>query len=345
MELKTQALDRLLDALSPALSAEFDRVIRENTETLEEDFKKRLEKAVREAEAAVRENGVTEMNRAVAEAIETTRKQLADELERRFAERLSETTNKLQTEAAAERTRLQEQLSQWKTFADTPRQLSEASSQPEILARFLHIAQPFAKGIAVYVAKSDGLALWKSRGKAAFPEIISQETTDPETYFRTIVVRGKTVAAVSAAPPFKPEALDFLGATLERAIELFGMKLRGPIPKGGMLERTVAVSAHGSGEELTPEEQKAHADARRTARLLVSEIKLYHEQELEDGRQNGDIYQRLQKEIDTGREMYMHRVASAVVFSHDYFHEELVRILGGNDPSRLGAAYPGPINS
>jgi hypothetical protein len=340
MELKTQALDRLMDALSPALSAALDRVIRENTDALEEDFKKRLQAAVRETEASVRETAAAELKRAVAEAIETTRNRISEELERKFAERLAETKNLLQGEASSERFRLQQQLSQWKTFADTPRQLSEASSQKEILARFLHLAQPFAKGLAVYVAKSDGLALWRSRGNAAFPEIISQETTDPETYFRTLVVRGKTVAAVSAVPPFKSEALDFFGGSLEHAIEVFGMKLRTPTPKVAVSEKTVAVPS-----ELSADDQRVHAEARRTARLLVSEIKLYHEQELENGKQNNDIYQRLQKEIDLGREMYVHRVPSSVLVDHDYFHEELVRILGGNDPSRLGPTYPGPINS
>jgi hypothetical protein len=339
MELKTKALDRLLEALSPALSAELDRVVRENTEALEEDFKKRLETAVRDAEASTREQAVGDLNRAVAEATESTRKQVTEELERKFAENLAETTTQLQTEAA-ERVLLQEQLVQWKTFADTPRQFAESSSQPEMLARFLHLAQPFAKGLAVYVAKSDGLALWKSRGKAAFPEIISQETTDPESYFRTIVVRGKTVAAVSAVPPFKPEALDFFGGSLERAIEIFGFKLKSPVPKTAMSEKTIAVPV-----ELSADDQKVHAEARRTARLLVSEIKLYHEQELENGRQNGDIYQRLQKEIDSGRETYTNRVPGGVLGPHDYFHEELVRILGENDPARLGPTYPGPIHS
>src|SRR5262249_43940231 len=95
MELKTQALDRLLEALSPALSAELDRVVREKTESLEDDFKQRLQTAVREAETSVRENSVEELNRAVAEAAETMRRQVTQELERKFAERLAETTNQL----------------------------------------------------------------------------------------------------------------------------------------------------------------------------------------------------------------------------------------------------------
>ena len=150
-------------------------------------------------------------------------------------------------------------------------------------------------------------------------------------------------------PPFKPDGLEFLTSSLERAIEVFGMRLRAPVPKAAMVaaETTVAAghSASGGNGNVPADDPRAHADARRIARLLISEIKLYHEQELENGRQHGDIYERLQKEIDIGRETYMHRVPSGVLASHDYFHEELVRILGGNDPSRLGPTYPGPINS
>jgi len=69
------------------------------------------------------------------------------------------------------------------------------------------MTEPFAPALAVYVAKTDGLALWKTRGKAAFPEIISQQTTDPEFYFKVVTVRGKKVAAACAAQPYKAEAL------------------------------------------------------------------------------------------------------------------------------------------
>ncbi len=348
MELKTQALDRVLEALSPALAAELDRVVNETRETLEQEFEKRLQTAVREAENATKFAADAELQRAVTDARETTRKQVGEELDQRFKRALEETTRKLNSESSAERARLQEQLTQWRIFADAQKQLAEASSQPEILARFLKLAEPFASGLAVYVVKTDGLALWKSRGKAAFPEIVSEETTDPESYFRTINVRGKTVAAVSGSPPFKAEALDFMGSSMERAIEVFGLKLRASGAKPVMASETTvaapAATAPSPGGP-PPADDKAHAEARKTARLLVSEIKLYHEQELKEGREHANIYQRLQKEIDTGREMYTHRVPAAILTSRDYFHEELVRILGENDASRLGAAYPGPKSS
>src|SRR5262249_30062347 len=192
---------------------------------------------------------------------------------------------RLKAEAAAERDQLQAQLDQWRVFAQAQQQLAESSSQPEMLSRFLNLAEPFTGGLALYVAKPDGLALWKSRGKAAFPGIISKETTDPEAFFRTVTVRGKAVAAVCAALPFRREALEFLTGSLERAVEGFGLKLRSPLPKPVVSEKTVAVAAAANvaGDGNT-EDQKAHSEARRTARLIVSEIKLYHEQELENGR-------------------------------------------------------------
>src|SRR5207247_2615513 len=130
----------------------------------------------------------------------------------------------------------EDERDQWRTFAETQRQLAEAASQPEILTRFLKLAEPFADGLAMYVIKGDGLALWKSKGKGAFPEIISKQTTDPESYFRTLSVRGKTVGALCAAPSFKGDALDFLAGSLERAIEVFGLKLRAPVPKAAASE-------------------------------------------------------------------------------------------------------------
>jgi hypothetical protein len=346
MDLKTQALDRLLALLSPALSQELDRVVQATTERLEQEHQQRLQHAVSEAESAVQARAVSAQEQAVEEARQAARKQ-AEELEQQFQQRFSEATDRLKAEAAAERDQLQRQLDQWRLFAEVQQQLTEASSQPEILSRFLKLAESFSHGVAVYVAKADGLALWKSRGNGAFPNIISKDTTDPDAYFRTVTIRGKAVAAVCAAPPFKGEALDFLTASLERAVEGFGLKLRSPLPKPMISEKTVAVAAAAaanvSGDGNT-EDQKAHTEARRTARLLVSEIKLYHQQELENGRQHRDIYERLRKEIDLGRETYTHRVPRTVLAAHDYFHEELVRILGEDDPSRLGPAYPGPIH-
>lgn len=90
------------------------------------------------------------------------------------------------------------------------------------------------------------------------------------------------------------------------------------------------------------EEEKAHNDARRFARLLVSEIKLYNEQKVGDGRRAGDLYDRLKEDIDRSRQMYEKRVTPNVAAKFDYFYDELVSTLAEGDPSKLGSDCPGP---
>ncbi len=87
---------------------------------------------------------------------------------------------------------------------------------------------------------------------------------------------------------------------------------------------------------IDAEQVQAHEEARRLARLLVSEIKLYNEEEVEEGRRTGDVYSRLREDIDRSRQMFEERIDPEVKDSTDYFYQELVRILGGGDADALG---------
>ena len=93
--------------------------------------------------------------------------------------------------------------------------------------------------------------------------------------------------------------------------------------------------------EVPEEERRLHNDARRFARLLVSEIKLYNEQKVTDGRESGDLYDRLREAIDRSRDMYDKRVQQPVADKFDYFHYELVNSLAEGQDVKLGASYPG----
>jgi hypothetical protein len=95
------------------------------------------------------------------------------------------------------------------------------------------------------------------------------------------------------------------------------------------------VEVHGD------EERRLHNDARRFARLLISEIKLYNEQKVAEGRSEHDLYDRLREYIDRSREMYDKRVKAEVAARYDYFHGELVNTLAEGDVSKLGSNYPG----
>lgn len=145
-----------------------------------------------------------------------------------------------------------------------------------------------------------------------------------------------------AAPAYVPEA------------EAVTEPLVTPAPAGGQspeyssqfsaplgTSRRYGVSEPELPVEVSEDERRLHNDARRFARLLVSEIKLYNEPKVQEGRSKGDLYDRLRDDIDRSRQMYNKRVAPPVAARHDYFHQELVNTLAEGDVSKLGMSYPG----
>jgi len=101
-------------------------------------------------------------------------------------------------------------------------------------------------------------------------------------------------------------------------------------------EGTVVMPLIVPSPVLSDEEQKLHADAKRFARLLVSEIKLYNEAQVSAGREHRDLYDRLREDIERSRQMYQNRVPNHIHTSTNYFYEELVKTLANGDPTLLG---------
>jgi hypothetical protein len=87
---------------------------------------------------------------------------------------------------------------------------------------------------------------------------------------------------------------------------------------------------------VSADEGPRHEEARRLARLLVSEIRLYNEEQVEEGRRSRDLYERLRDDIDRSRQIYDERIDEQVRTSTDYFYQELVRILAAGDAGALG---------
>lgn len=94
--------------------------------------------------------------------------------------------------------------------------------------------------------------------------------------------------------------------------------------------------------EAGEKEEKVRRDAQRFSSLLVSEVELYNKEKVAEGRKNKDLYQYLKNDINCSRQTYEKRFGNTVSKQVDYFHEELVRALAGNDPLLLGSDYPGP---
>ncbi len=142
------------------------------------------------------------------------------------------------------------------------------------------------------------------------------------------------VPTVSAEP--EPEPVAQAAAAAEAPLE--------PAPPPPPAPAPAPVAAPGEFDlaSLSEEDQKLHKDAKRFAKLLVSEIELYNKGKVADGRKNRDIYARLKSDIERSRQTYEKRFGKTAAKEHDHFHDELVRVLATNDASLLGSDYPGP---
>ena len=139
-----------------------------------------------------------------------------------------------------------------------------------------------------------------------------------------------------AAKEFEPAGA-MASTGYSKAIEPTGEAAISVTPSTRLSDRPVDLPI-----EVPEEERRIHNDARRFARLLVSEIKLYNEKKVIEGREARDLYERLREAIDRSREMYDKRIQPPVAAKFDYFHYEIVNSLADGSAGRLGAGYPGP---
>jgi hypothetical protein len=67
--------------------------------------------------------------------------------------------------------------------------------------------------------------------------------------------------------------------------------------------------------------------AQRAARVIASDLSLYHEDEVVAGIVNDDLFERLGDEIEKGREHYESRVADELVERENFYEIALVNVL------------------
>jgi hypothetical protein len=75
-------------------------------------------------------------------------------------------------------------------------------------------------------------------------------------------------------------------------------------------------------------------DAKRFARLLISELKLFETYKVERGLKNNNLYESLQDEIEEARYKYKKRISNSEF--ERYFDDALTEILANGDKSKLG---------
>jgi len=142
-------------------------------------------------------------------------------------------------------------------------------------------------------------------------------------WLEVLAVR-KTGGAPAAAPE-RPVAEPML-APSEKVVE----SVAPPAPTPAAAE-----------EEVPAEDKEIHKKAKRFAKLLVDEIKLYNQKKVKEGREKRDLYERLKDDIEKSRATYDKRYGQTPAAKADYFNKEIVRILADDDVSLLGSSFPG----
>jgi hypothetical protein len=228
---------------------------------------------------------------------------------------------------------------------DSIRALDEARSLTGILDALIAASARDGAGAGVWLVRGGSLRHWRSSGidrpdadvpldapRALADAARTNATAWDDGLAVPLALAGQTVAVLYASasrspgPQFPgPHAIELLARHAAKCLE----SVTAFKTARALTDRADAAQPGGS------DEAEEHVSALRYARLLVSEIKLYHEAAVIEGRRDRDLATRLGGEIARARVMYEQRVPPHVRQRADHFHDELVRTLADGDASLL----------
>jgi hypothetical protein len=197
------------------------------------------------------------------------------------------------------------------------RDMDAAGSLTDILDVLLASAAPHARGVAIELRRGGHAETWGTMGLNG-----NGSSGDGDTIRLPLTIGRETVGELCAEEG-APAALAILARHASRCLESM---------TAFRTARALARQATAPREDAPNDED---ASARRYAKLLVSEIKLYHENDVVAGRRERDLGTRLGGEIARARVLYDQRVPPHVRQRADYFREELVRTLADGDSTLL----------
>ncbi len=171
-----------------------------------------------------------------------------------------------------------------------------------------------------------------------------------------VIVGGRVVAVVYAdgvtmdgherpVPSGWPEVIEVLARHAGRCLEALTTqraaaappRIHTPAATPGSAAHPASPAAPSNAPSAMSQIADGVADAaRRTARLLVSEIRLFHEPAVHEGRREGNLLARLAPQIEKARQAYNEQVPVGVRGQTDFFQQELIRTLAGGDATLLG---------
>jgi hypothetical protein len=213
------------------------------------------------------------------------------------------------------------ELRSWKTVGFDSEAVQASLNDQGLLAEVMRRREPVVSTEGDGPAAPAFASLPADRAAIAVPLMVASQPV-------AVLYADDAAAGPPDTPASWPEAVQILGRhasinlahlTAARAAET--------------MRRSAAPATPGA---VPTSEKEDGTSARRYARLLVSEIKLYNEAAVHIGRQKRDLLERLKPEIDRARKLYTQRISPAVDARAALFQQELVQTLADGDASLLG---------
>jgi hypothetical protein len=356
------------EAVKQARQDERDVVSREVRKKVESEVEPKITEAVANAEARARvaladaqAKAADELKAAVAAARVKEREiemagvtRLLDSVRGLDgATTLSEVLDALALAAAREAARAAvvvlrgERINGWKLSGFGPR-----DAQPKLID--VPLADSGVIGLAVGAARA---VTTRDSQSAAVGPGFEKIPPDRMGLAVPVVVGGRVVAVVYAdavtldgherhVPSSWPELIEVLARHAGRCLEALTAQRTAP-PKVTSVSPGAASTPGAppapdappapSGPALMEFTDGVVAAARRTARLLVADIRLFNEPAVNEGRGQRNLLSRLAPEIEKARQAYNDQVPAVIRGQTDFFHQELIRTLAGGDATLLGA--------
>lgn len=217
------------------------------------------------------------------------------------------------------------------TLVDGTREIDAAQSASGVLTAIVRAARREVPSAALFTGDARKLAQWRTDG---LPEADREQAT----LAIPLLLEGDQVAVLCAYD----NDLDVAARQSFTLLASHGAARLGCVTATRtaqamqwLFRSQAAAAADVTSSPLPPSDEEEQA-ARRYARLLVSEIKLYNEPAVNLGREHRDLARRLAPEIERARRLYEQRVSPGIPSRGAFFDDELVHTLAGGERSRLG---------
>ena len=227
-------------------------------------------------------------------------------------------------------------------LAESVRAIAGARSLTDILDTLVRCAAQESGHAGLWIVRGGVLRRWRSTGDDATETHLPLD--DPGAIAEAVrtgtVVSADGTLAAPMSMAGQVVAVLYTNSSASGAIEILARYAARSL-EGLTAFKAARALSERPGEPPTDAQAASAAileeevSARRYARLLVSEIKLYHEAAVADGRRDRNLATRLGGEIARARALYEERVPPQVRQRGDYFHDELVRLLADGDATLL----------